>query len=178
MWLWVYLNFKELSWIFYPNDSFNFDYKYNFGESVDEDWKDWKKVSGISFVNWKNLRNILSKNQDSVMLAWRYNVNLKIREYIIYENKDGKNYPREEILQILRTNGPVYFNIIPDKDVFKCYLHEGNRNTVNSINIIPRFKPTFYSYINLWYGGSNNSIGPWGGTAPQDMVCRLEFNKK
>lgn len=167
----LFLPPTKFSWVFTPDSTMQFDYKY--GDQVDEDWKDWKKVGGISFVNWKNFRNIYRKNRDSVMLAWRWNPNLLIFEYIIYENKNEGKFPREGDLQILRTNGPVYFDIIPG-ETFQCYLHEGDMD-VNPIHIKPRFKPMLLSYINLWYGGSNNSRGPWGGKAPKDMVCNLDF---
>lgn len=175
MWFFLYTTNKKFTWIFTPDDSMKFNYEYEFGQSIDEDWQDWKKIGGISFVNWKNLRNILSKNRDSVMLACRWNPTLLTFEYIIYENKNGEKFPRESPTQILRSNGSVYLDIIPEGNKFKCYLHEGDMN-VNAIIIEPRFEPILLSYINMWYGGSNNSRGPWGGKAPKDMVCNLDFN--
>lgn len=168
--------FNRLTFITKPNNTQVFDYK--FGESLDEDWRDWKKIGGISFVNWKNLRNIFIKNRDSVILAWRWNPVIETFEYCVYENKGGKNYPYESITQILRAKQgeEVYLNIdLTPKNQFECYLYTLENRNVNPIVIKPRQKFTFYSYINMWYGGGNNSAGPWGGKAPKDMECEATF---
>lgn len=176
----LFSSFNSLTWEVSLDPSMVFDYKYiEQGErKIDMDWADWKKVGGISFINWKNLINLFVKNRDAVMLARRYNVELELFEYCIYENRKGINIPYEKPIQLIRTkNGTVSLRIEKEDNTFKCYLFSGDQTytDVNSINITPRFKPVLYSYINMWYGGADNSPGPYGGKAPKDMKCEMKF---
>jgi hypothetical protein len=168
----ILLFFKKITWTTEPNTSMIFDYQ------GDKDWMDWKKIGGISLVNFSNLFNIFIKNRDSIMLAWRYNNEIDLFEYAIYVNNNSKNIAYDKPDQLLKTKSSnVNLTIEKENGIFKCYLYENGEN-VNSINIKPRFNPLFFSLINPWYGGANNSEGPYGGKAPKDMECRIDLHKE
>lgn len=173
-----YRDFKKAIWYVIPDKSMQFNYQYNNGV-VDEDWRDWKKIGGLSFADWRNLINLFRKDKDSVILAWRWNVEIKKHEFAIYENRNNHNIPYESPSQILRIDADekAVLEIHKSGNDFKCYLFENEQTylDVNPIVITPRFKATMFSYINLWYGGKNNSKGPYGGSAPQNMRCDVGY---
>lgn len=173
-----FTDFSKAIWYVFPDRSMEFNYKYN-GDEVDQDWHDWKKIGGLSFANWRNIFNLFRKNQDAAMLAWRWNVEIKKHEFIVYENKKGNSIPYDSLIQILRIDAEekAVLEIHKEGNKFKCYLFENEQTylDVDPIIITPRFKATLFSYINLWYGGSNNSPGPYGGSAPQNMRCDASF---
>lgn len=181
----IFRNFRTMRWEFYPTDSMIFNYEYRDPEygvlRTDEDWKDWKKIGGISLANWRNLRNIFQKNRDAIMLAWRWNVELEVHECCLYVNEKGRNVPYEglNILRMHDNEPPVIFEIDRlNKREYACWLYRmgQNRKHVNRIIVRARDRFNLYSWINPWYGGANNSPGPWGGAAPKDMGMRVDFD--
>lgn len=181
----IYGKFNRFTWVTKPNADMAFDYLYDRDSEtkLDGDWADWKKVGGISLVNWRNIGNIWDKNNDAIMLGWRYNVELETFEYGVYVNEnrgmlvfDGEN----EMLQTNNLNRGVVFSIVRvsgrQYHVTLKFEDEGNFSAkLFTITSLQNFN--WYSYINPWYGGANNSSGPWGGAAPQDQKIQIDFLK-
>lgn len=145
----------------------------------DSDAFDWKKVGGVSFVNWRNFWNIWVKTSDAAMMAWRWNPKLNVFEICLYVHMGGDTIKFERPDQVVR----IKYN--PDNEYDWVHLDIcGNKGTlyqgdeeVNYFPILSRFRPSRYSRIGAWYGGANNSPGKWGGRAPKDMTCEIEFKK-
>lgn len=196
----VFGRFNELTWVTRPNWTmmFNYEWRDTLGQvHVDPDWADWKKVGGISLVNWRNPQNIFVKNNDAIMLAWRWNVDLQMFEYALYVNRKGENIPYEGPAQVVRvkareetlSNGDkipagfdkVIFTIRRERqNRYRIFIYAENENPKNRGSIIVNTRQRFgtYSIINPWYGGANNAPGPWGGKAPRDMEMVVDFLKK
>ena len=192
-------NFTKLVWVIEPTWTMQFDYEYRKGEEVlrDNDWQDWKKAGGISLVNWRNVRNIWDKNNDSIQCGWRWNPDLRVMEFCLYVNEDGKNIPYDRADQLVRVPPKIEevdgvmqptgrFELVVFEieklasDKYGCWLHGVNepREKLNRIIVNTRNKFNLYSRINLYYGGRNNSKGPWGGKAPRDMNMFVDFLRK
>ena len=178
----IFSNFKELVWEVSPDDSMIFD--YNHDGKVDQDWNDWKKIGGISLADpLFCILNLFLKSRDSIQLGWRWNVDLQVFEFVVYVNRKSKFLPYGRPDQILRCdkNAQVVFKIIRESGrQYRAllYLKEGGPEDINEFVIEPRKRFTLYSRIGLWYGGSNNAQGPYGGRAPKEMKVGVGFTKK
>lgn len=194
----IITKFNKLTFLTEPNWTmmFNYDYLIDGQKVTDADWRDWKKVSGISLVNWKNPQNIFVKNNDSIMLGWRWNPELHLFEFCLYVNEKGKNIPYERADQILRVKPSVknvdgvmqptgqFPQIVFEIETInsktygvKLYSLEENKKGINRIVVKTRQRFNLYSRVNPWYGGANNAPGPWGGKAPRDMRMDIYVSK-
>lgn len=194
----VFGKFSRLIWLIEPTWTMQFDYEYRKGDEIvrDNDWQDWKKGGGISLVNWRNLQNIWDKNNDSIQCGWRWNPDLQVFEFCLYVNERGQNHPYEGPHQLLRVPpkmeevdgviqptgrfDPIIFEINrQSSNRYLCYLQAigESREKITPI-IVDTISASMYSRVNLYYGGDNNSTGPWGGKAPRDMSIIVDVLRK
>lgn len=174
--------FDCLTWTVTPDKYMEFDYIDPATGDLDNDWNDWKKIGGISLVNWKNPQNVVVKNRDAIMLAWRWNPTISVHEFAVYVNEKGGRVVYEEPHQVLRTiaGTSVSMEVTKnDKSSYNARLYVTSKgpDSVNRKIIETRQEFCIYSLINPWYGGANNAPGRWGGRAPKDMEMELEFRK-
>lgn len=177
----IFPDFEELTWEVSPDASMMYDYE-NSGVT-DKDWHDWKKVGGISLADRSfNLINLFIKKRDSIQLGWRWNVDLSVFEFVVYVNERGKFVPYSRPDQILRCDehAQVVFKIRKDnRKQYRAalYLQGDGPESVNEFLIETRKRFTLYSRVGLWYGGKNNSPGPFGGKAPKVMKVNVGYFK-
>lgn len=177
----IITGFDRLTWTVTPEKSMEFDYIDPATGNLDNDWADWKKIGGISLVNWRNPQNVVVKNRDAIMLAWRWNPTINVHEFALYLNERGDRVVYEQPGYLLRTIAGTRISMQiekEDNDSYNVFLYvtsQGPRS-VNRFIIDTRQRFGMYSLINPWYGGANNSTGPWGGAAPKDMEMELETN--
>jgi len=171
--------FDRLTWTITPDKSMQFDYIDPETGNLDNDWADWKKIGGISLVNWKNPQNVVVKNRDAIMMAWRWNPMISVHEFATYVNKKGGRIVYEQPHQVLRTIAGTRISMEitrSNKSSYnaRIYVTSKGPNSVNRFIIETRQRFGMYSLINPWYGGANNARGPWGGRAPKNMEMKLD----
>lgn len=174
--------FDEITITFTPNETMEFDYVDPETGQRDEDWKDWKKVfGGISLINLFNWINLFRRNRDAIMLGWRWNptTDLPHHEATIYIN-DGGSMNNYGLLKVVRGTSISMTIKKVRKWQFHIYLYLTSQGieSVEPVEYRSRFDPSLYVRINGWYGGANNSKGPWGGAAPKDMEMEVEVIRK
>lgn len=124
----------------------------------DRDWKDWNKLAGLSF-------HAFPKNKDNLIIAWRSRPERQQIELAFFANKDGDFTVGEGRLFVdpLRT-GQAVINRQSGRD-WTIMIGE---EIAESYRTRKEFKG-YGSRITPWFGGANNSPGPYGGAAPQEM---------
>ena len=180
----IFCNFEELIWEMIPDTSMQFHYADPITTNIDRDWKDWKKIGGISLADpFVNLINLFVKSRDSIQLGWRWNVDLQVHEFAVYVNEKGKFKAYESPLQVLRCEAGTRVGMRIRREgkriyYVALYLIQLGPDSVNEFKIKARKHFNLFSYSGIWYGGKNNSSGPWGGKAPKDMRIQLSFSKR
>lgn len=174
--------FDSLTWTVTPDKSMEFDYIDPITDKIDADWNDWKKIGGISLVNWRNPWNAVMKDRDAIMLAWRWNPVYNFHEFAVYTNSRGKKIAYERPDQVLRTIAGTRVSMQITRVTrrnyrVRLYVTSQGPDSVNAFEIKTRQAFGLYSLIGPWYGGKNNSPGPWGGAAPKDMTMNVELER-
>ena len=171
---------RRLAWCFEVNETLWYDWSYTDPTDgvvkKDGDWGDFWKVVGAS-------KGILSPmNAEAVMLAmhpWG-TVEDKKFKFTVYRNFDGGKWDNAElearsfILSLAEMVGKQWIFELSkgsDKSKLRAYLYENGKAPIISQTDIPC---TWGSgkEIFLWFGGENNSPGPYGGVASQNMVIK------
>jgi len=126
----------------------------------DEDQWDVNKGGGVSF-------NLLNNNKDALMWGWRFNPNSNKTEILQYSHTDGNVVISEVMMELSKfqvgeiqftRNGRVWDTFFTNYEHSSCGTYTARKGF------------TFSKEITLWFGGANNSPGPFGGVAPQDIL--------
>ncbi|MEL7122784.1 MAG: hypothetical protein AAFO07_25280 [Bacteroidota bacterium] len=144
--------------------------EYDFEGDLDQ-W-DWNKGAGLS-QDWK--RN----DKDAIMWAWRYNVDSSRFELTSYVHRKYKRFIgrglSDEIMLIANTGDlvTIEFQRYDDKKWGIIFTNHSQQFT-NQIEVNLRKNPRYSRSIAPWFGGANNSDGPFGGVAPHDMILLIK----
>ena len=152
-------NESELPWI-------------NEDGTTDQDIRDMNKLGGIVFHPWK-------RSRDSILAG--FNFNLDSRSWGVSPYSNNPNYPNgykigytgKEIVSrhFNKEQGQVRMKPLSDGKSFEYNLYKKGKK-INSVEIIHVMRKKFWFcwLSDLWFGGANNSPGPWGGT-PGKKFC-------
>lgn len=139
--------------------TFKFTEDSTYNMLPDKDQWDWNKLCGIAFS--------IPPNKNNVMVGWRWNPNTNKIEVVPYWNYDYSI--------IVGTPVPIKLNtevkIRIEKtflDTYSIYIN-GNK----SISVQTKKNYLFAYTTSLWFGGANNSEGPYGGVAPKDLEINV-----
>lgn len=179
----IFTDFDTVTFSCIAHESMRFDYVDPKTGKVDQDWRDWKKIGGVSFAGWRDWLNIFLHDRDAVHFTNRWNVDLKVMEYAVYVNEGGDWFVFEKPYQVLRTifGTKVSMQIKKidlEKYEARLYVDSKGPGSVNPFLIYPRRRFPVYALSGAWYGGKNNSPGPYGGRAPKDMTMQKSVEIK
>ncbi len=133
---------------------------------LDRDRFDWNKLKGLS-------RYWTANNHTAAMFAWRPDTlpyHFQIAAYT--------NYPKTEIQvgEPITVAAGQSFSARCDLERYTAkYLIEVDSNKVFTAHSF-RKKIGWAREVGTYFGGANNSPGPYGGKAPQNMVMHIYFS--
>lgn len=132
---------------------------------LDRDYFDWNKGPGIT-------RATNANNKTSVMIGWRpLGVVRNAWEVCVYFNNPDGSFNQSRPL-ILVHPGVVELHLHWEKNKIK-YSLVSNSDRLNAGRVDGEYsmrRPRLgYRWTGTWMGGDNNSPGPFGGPAFQDM---------
>lgn len=165
--------FLYASWTITPTLSMAFPYLLPNGKR-DRDMFDWKKIGGFSFSRLGlSLINIFFRNREALIFAWRYNAEIGVFEFVLYQNTRGNWIAYDAPGQVIRVpvNTPVTMKLkYITRKRFRAKLYVASRpQDAFTFEITIPWRALLFTLVGLWYGGKNNSPGKYGGKAPQDM---------
>lgn len=143
---------------------------YDWG--ADRDQKDYNKLAGVS------LRLAAPKNHSAVMVAWRPLLatnQIEVAPYFNYES--GKFLIGQQTLK-LNPNQKFSFHISQKGKTWSVVLFNEDTHDLVTASYTYNFISKQQWSIDPWFGGENNELGDYGGTASQDMTLWLGFERK
>lgn len=151
-----------------------YDYTLDDG-TFDQDWHDWNKLGGLTFNLW-------FRNKDAALGGWRYNPESEFFEVCAYLNDKRGNYPDKS--KIVRYSagerGKIEITRKGREYVFTFFRYEDKKAPWIPLErqaTLKVRKNFWFAYRSeLWFGGANNSPGPFGGVYHSD-VC-LDWSLK
>lgn len=154
---WSYVRKRKL----YVWGRFSRGSRYDLG---DNDQKDWNKLGGINLQVWKE------SNQNSAMVAWRYNPDTELYEINAYGNVGGANvYP------------PGVMLAIPENTMFMAEFSFPARNEVQvqlySDQVDDWKEEGSFGWTYPVEIKAAAMIGPWFGgnrVAPEDVSLEVD----
>lgn len=156
--------------VFVGRGMFEADCKYNW--LPDKDQWDWNKLCGVS------LKLLAPKNQNAVMIAWRFNPLSGLFDVVPYFNENKRVIVSPNKITV--TENEVFeFTISQDKEIWSVVLYslQTNDGLVHASHSFS-FSSNTQLNIHSWVGGANNEEGQYGGAASQDMTLWYGLQKK
>lgn len=171
---------REIPWIWPAGMcAFQLDFSllenclYDWGSDRDSD--DWNKLGGVSF-------NIRNNKINSIMAAWRPNIDAGEFDITIYRHVNGKVFKGDgtanETLLSLKPRGHGRLLIVPFDRGKSCMVSiESVKDGIRPNPISVQFGKRFWvaKRLGTWFGGANNSPGEFGGVASQYMELWTGF---
>lgn len=173
---------KPGQWNFRPLEPIRprFVTKGFFGWAVFDEsaWFDWGDDRDI--LDWNKLKGLTSyfspNNRHSAMIAWRPSPEMNLFEITGYTNYPGKKAQHSGLKSLKAFAGEEIF-FTCTINAFSVYyrIECGERQ----VEIEHKFwKRWIYREVGTSIGGANNSPGPYGGKATQNMKIDIDFNLK
>ncbi len=136
----------------------NWVYELSINSSYDlksEDQLDWNKLIGVK-------QNYLDPMKNSVMLAWRWNVEKQVNELAWYWHTDYERHWSEVIAEVKL------------KEKFTLIMKTTNREVIFNLVTKNKSSQKILSYSNsIWY-----LINSWfGGNRTASQTINISFNK-
>lgn len=170
---------KEFPKLWYVRRGGKFVFEFSFDESCAYDWKgdqdqkDWNKIGGLT-------RKLLKRHDNSIMAAWRYNQAKDKVEITIYSHVDGKRKVGDKHGEVMLNVdygeiGRVIFEVTGHV-ILASVKNENNTITRKVSHRFPR-RWRWAWRLGSWFGGEDNSPGPYGGVPDHDMKMWIGLRK-